>query len=81
MKKINIIDSFGLFFRLYYAMMGLRSATGKPSGMVSGLATFIEKMNRDFPCDYAIFAFEGGGATFRHEIYPAYKATRKEAPA
>ena len=81
MKKINIIDSFGLFFRLYYAMMGLRSAAGKPSGMVSGLATFIEKMNRDFPCDYAIFAFEGGGATFRHEIYPAYKATRKEAPA
>ena len=69
MKKINIIDSFGLFFRLYYAMMGLRSAAGKPSGMVSGLATFIEKMNRDFPCDYAIFAFEGGGATFRHEIY------------
>ena len=54
MKKINIIDSFGLFFRLYYAMMGLRSATGTPSGMVSGLATFIEKMNRDFPCDYAI---------------------------
>lgn len=81
MKKINIIDSFGLFFRLYYAMMGLRSAAGKPSGMVSGLATFIEKMNRDFPCNYAIFAFEGGGATFRHEIYPAYKATRKEAPA
>ena len=81
MKKINIIDSFGLFFRLYYAMMVLRSAAGKPSGMVSGLATFIEKMNRDFPCDYAIFAFEGGGATFRHEIYPAYKATRKEAPA
>lgn len=81
MKKINIIDSFGLFFRLYYAMMGLRSASGKPSGMVSGLATFIEKMNREFPCDYAIFAFEGGGATFRHEIYPEYKATRKEAPA
>lgn len=81
MKKINIIDSFGLFFRLYYAMMGLRSASGKPSGMVSGLATFIEKMNRDFPCDYVIFAFEGGGATFRHEIYPQYKANRKEAPA
>lgn len=80
MKKINIIDSFGLFFRLFYAMMGLRSASGKASGMISGLATFVSNLERDFPADYAIFAFEGGGATFRHQIYPQYKANRSEAP-
>ncbi len=80
MKKINLIDSFGLFFRLYYAMMGLKSKDGKPSGMISGLATFVGNLERDFPADYTIFALEGGGKTFRHEIYEAYKANRSEAP-
>ena len=80
MKKINLIDSFGLFFRLFYAMMGLKSKDGRPSGMISGLATFINNLERDFPANYTIFALEGGGKTFRHEIYEAYKANRSEAP-
>ena len=37
-KTLTIIDTFGFFFRLYYAMPGLKNKEGKPSGMVSGFA-------------------------------------------
>ncbi|MFC2588326.1 MAG: hypothetical protein ACFNYB_08610, partial [Campylobacter sp.] len=32
-KTLTIIDTFGFFFRLYYAMSGLKNREGKPSGM------------------------------------------------
>lgn len=80
MKRIVVIDSFGLFFRLYYAMMNLRSKDGKPSGMISGFASFVQRFNHHFKADYAVFALEGSGKTFRHEIYPSYKANRSKAP-
>jgi len=35
---------------------------------------------RAFPSAYAAVVFDAGGKTFRHELYPAYKATRKEIP-
>ena len=44
MKTLTIIDTFGFFFRLYYAMSGLKNRDGKPSGMISGFANFIASL-------------------------------------
>lgn len=78
MKSLTIFDTFGFFFRLYYAMRGLKSKDGKPSGMVNGFATFIENLKDNFASDYMIFALDSKGKTFRSEIDPNYKTNRKK---
>lgn len=81
MKTLTIIDTFGFFFRLYYAMPNLKNREGRPSGMISGFANFILNLKNEFPSDYIIFALEGKGETLRHKIAGDYKANRSEAPA
>ena len=80
-KTLTIIDTFGFFFRLYYAMPGLKNKEGKPSGMVSGFASFIMNLRQEFASDYIIFALDSKGKTLRHEILGEYKANRSEPPA
>ena len=79
-KTLTIIDTFGFFFRLYYAMSGLKNKDGKPSGMIHGFANFIANLKQDFHSDYIVFALDSGGKTFRNDIDPNYKANRSEAP-
>lgn len=80
MKTLTIIDTFGFFFRLYYAMSSLRTRDGKPSGMVHGFANFIDSLKSEFESDYIIFALDGKGKTFRSEIDPNYKMNRQTPP-
>jgi DNA-directed DNA polymerase len=79
-KTLTVIDTFGFFFRLYYAMPNLRNKAGKPSGMISGFANFISSLKNEFSSDYIVFALDSGGKTLRHEILNEYKANRSEAP-
>ena len=81
MKTLTIIDTFGFFFRLYYAMSGLKNREGKPSGMISGFANFIASLKDEYQSDYLIFALDSKGKTLRHEILGEYKANRSEPPA
>ncbi|MDO5046236.1 DNA polymerase I [Campylobacter sp.] len=80
-KTLTIIDTFGFFFRLYYAMPNLKNKEGKPSGMISGFANFIMNLREEFPSDYIIFALDSKGKTLRHEMAGEYKANRQEPPA
>lgn len=80
MKTLTIIDTFGFFFRLFYALKGFTTSTGKPSGMVAGFANFIYSLKNEFSSDYLIFALDSKGKTFRSEIDTSYKANRQAAP-
>ena len=80
MKKLTIIDTFGFFFRLYYALSSLKSKSGKPSGMISGFANFINSLKSEFPSDYIIFALDSKGKTFRSQISSQYKINRPTPP-
>ncbi|MDD7514954.1 DNA polymerase I [Campylobacter lanienae] len=80
MKTLTIIDTFGFFFRLYYAMSSLKTNDGKPSGMIHGFANFIANLKQDFNSDYIVFALDSGSKTFRNDIDPNYKANRSEVP-
>ncbi|ASM39552.1 DNA polymerase I [Campylobacter sp. RM12327] len=80
MKTLTIVDTFGFFFRLYYAMTSLKSKDGKPSGMVNGFANFIMNLKDEFRSDYIIFALDSKGKTFRSEIDPNYKMNRISPP-
>lgn len=80
MKTLTIIDTFGFFFRLYYAMPHLSTRDSKPSGMVSGFANFILSLADEFKSDYLIFALDSKSQTKRHAMLQEYKANRQSPP-
>lgn len=80
MRTITIIDTFGFFFRSYYALPNLRNKDGFPTGLLTGFANFIHTIEKDFPSEYILFALDSKGKTFRHDIDPNYKANRSAPP-
>lgn len=80
MKTLTIIDTFGFFFRLYYALKNFKTTKGKASGMVAGFANFIYTLKHEFNSDYLIFALDSKGKTFRSEIDSNYKINRTPPP-
>ncbi|BAF72268.1 DNA polymerase I [Sulfurovum sp. NBC37-1] len=80
MKTITIIDTFGFFFRSYYALPPLRNSEGFPTGLLTGFINLVDSLHRDHGTDYLVFALDSKGPTFRNEIYPEYKANREAPP-
>ncbi len=80
MKTITVIDTFGFFFRSYFALPPLRNSQGFPTGLLTGFVNLVDSLHRDHDTDYLVFALDSKGPTFRNEIYPEYKANRDPAP-
>jgi len=80
LKTITIIDTFGFFFRSYFALPPLRNSAGFPTGLLTGFANLVDSLHRDHSTDYLVFALDAKGKTFRNDIYPEYKANRDPAP-
>lgn len=80
MQQLIIIDTFGFFFRSFYALPPLQNSQGFPTGLLTGFANLIMKLYKSNPHDYIIFALEGGGESVRKKLYAPYKANRQETP-
>ncbi|MCF6173101.1 MAG: DNA polymerase I, partial [Campylobacteraceae bacterium] len=80
MKTLTIIDTFGFFFRNYFALPNLRNKDGFPTGLLTGFANFIYSLKSELGSDYILFALDAKGKTFRHDIDKNYKVTRPPAP-
>ncbi len=80
MKTITIIDTFGFFFRSYFALPPLRNSEGFPTGLLTGFVNLVDTLRRDHSTDYLVFALDAKGKTFRNEMFPEYKDNRDEAP-
>jgi len=80
LKTITIIDTFGFFFRAYFALPPLRNSEGFPTGLLTGFINLVDSLRRDHATDYLVFALDSKGPTFRNEIYPEYKANRPSPP-
>jgi len=80
LKTITIIDTFGFFFRSYFALPPLRNSDGFPTGLLTGFINLVDSLRRDHSTDYLVFALDAKGKTFRNDIYSEYKANRDPAP-
>ena len=80
MKTLTIIDTFGFFFRNYYALPYLKSSKGFPTGLITGFINFIATLNKEHGTDYLLFALDSKAKTIRKEIDPNYKANRPAPP-
>ena len=80
MKTLTIIDTFGFFFRSYFALPPLKNSDGFPTGLLTGFINLVDGLRRDHNTDYIVFALDSKGDTFRNELYPEYKANRDAPP-
>lgn len=76
-----IIDSNSLANRAYYAMMSMTTSHGEPIGAVYGFATMLVKLIEQYKPKYVAAAFDVHAPTFRHELSPLYKSSRKPMPS
>ena len=82
MKKLILLDAYALIYRAYYALIRsprINSKRMNTSAIFGFVNTLEEVLKRENP-DFIGVAFDPKGGTFRHEIYPAYKAQREETP-
>ena len=81
-KRLVIIDGKSVFYRGYYAMPGLSTADGTPTGGVYGFAALSLELIKQLNPDYVCVAWDKRGTNIRRRlaIYPDYKGGRKPAP-
>ena len=80
-KTVTIIDTFGFFFRSFYALpQHLKNKDGFPTGLLTGFTNFISTLQKQHDSDYIVFAIDSKGPTFRNDIDENYKAHRKAPP-
>ncbi len=82
MKKVLLVDAFGIIFRSYYAFISrpLTNKNGENISAVFGFFKSILSILKTQKPDEILIALEGKGECFRNEIYPQYKANRSETP-
>ena len=82
MKKLLLIDAYAMIFRAYYALFRNPriNSKGMNTSAVFGFVNTLEDVLKKEKPDYVGVAFDPKGGTFRHEIYPEYKAQREETP-
>ena len=78
--NLYIIDANAHIYQSFHAIRELTSPTGQMVNAVYGFAATLLRVLREHRPDALIVACDAPGPTFRHQRYPAYKATRAEMP-
>lgn len=82
MDKLFLLDAYALIYRAYYAFIKnprINSKGMNTSAIMGFVNTINDVITREKPT-YIGVAFDPVGPTFRHEIYPEYKAQREACP-
>ena len=80
-KKLYLIDGSSYIFRAFFGVrQQLSTSNGFPTNALYGFINMLQKVIRDEKPDYLVVAFDSPDKTFRHKIYPNYKANRDSPP-
>ncbi len=80
MEKLVLIDGHSILHRAFYGVPDLTNGDGLHTNAVYGFLNIMFKILEEESPDYLTVAFDVHAPTFRHEIYPEYKGTRKPMP-
>lgn len=80
-KPFILVDGSSYLYRAFHALPALMNSKNFPTGAIYGMVNMLKRLLMDYQPDYMAVIFDAKGKTFRDDIYPAYKATRKEMPA
>jgi DNA polymerase-1 len=76
-KTVYFIDGSAQLHRAYFAIRGLATTRGLPTGATYGFTTMLRKLYQDEQPQWCGISFDLAGPTFRHKEYGDYKATRR----
>ena len=81
-EKLFLIDGSALYYRSYFAFIRnpLINSKGEDTSATFGFLSSLTKLIEDEKPEYLAVIFDTKEPTFRHEIYPEYKATREKMP-
>ena len=82
MKKLYVIDGYSLIYRSYFAFISrpFKDKENRNVSAVYGFFSTLMMLLDSNEIDYLVVALDSKGPTFRHEIFPEYKATRNPTP-
>lgn len=75
-----LIDGSSYIYRAYHAIRDLSNSKGFPVNAIFGFTKMILKLLSDITPEYIAIAFDTKEKTFRHKLYPLYKANRPAMP-
>ncbi|MBL0216386.1 MAG: DNA polymerase I [Myxococcales bacterium] len=91
-ERLYIVDGHGYIFRAHYGLMNisrgerkevrLSTSEGMPTGALYVFTRMLMRLEEDTAPERMVVVFDdkSGKKTFRAELYPEYKATRKAPP-
>jgi len=79
-KTLLLLDGFAMIFRVFYSRQPMVSSSGITTTVVQGFLSILFKLIKEVNPSHIILALDSKGPTFRHELYPEYKAGREPAP-
>ena len=79
---IYVLDSYGLIYRSYYAFIyrPLVNEKGENVSAIYGFFSNFLSLLQKNEVKHMVAAFDSRTPTFRHQMYPEYKATRQKTP-
>ncbi len=79
-EKMVLIDGHSILNRAFYGVPDLTNSKGVHTGAVYGFLNIMFQILREEEPGYLMVAFDEHAPTFRHEMFEAYKGTRKPMP-
>lgn len=77
--RLFLIDGYALIYRAFFALISrpLTTARGENTSAAWGVVNFLQRLTTAHRPEYLGWVHDSG-LSFRHERYPAYKATREK---
>jgi DNA polymerase I len=74
-----LVDGYALIYRAFFALLSrpLKTARGENTSAAWGVVNFLQRLVAKHKPDYIGWVHDSG-LSFRHEVYPEYKATREK---
>jgi DNA polymerase-1 len=81
-ERLFLLDGMALAYRAYFSFISrpLINSKGENTSAVYGFVTALMKILDDERPDHIAVVFDTKEPTFRHAMYPEYKATRDKMP-
>ncbi len=77
--RLFLVDGYALIYRAFFALISrpLTTSRGENTSAAWGIVNFLQRLLQTHKPDYLGWVHDSG-LSFRHERYPAYKATREK---
>jgi DNA polymerase-1 len=74
-----LVDGYALIYRAFFALLSrpLTTSHGENTSAAWGVVNFLQRLKNDHHPDHIAWILDSG-KSFRHEVFPDYKATRQK---